>query len=61
MYLSSTTSPIRDVEEVFASEVYRALPFVDNGELKGIVTTTDVIACMLTHLKIIHFSVIAYT
>jgi CBS domain-containing protein len=38
---------IREVAEIFAKEEYHALPVVDNGELKGIVTTTDVIAYLL--------------
>jgi len=38
---------IRDVAEIFAKEEYHALPVVDNGDLQGIVTTTDVIAYML--------------
>ena len=38
---------IRDVAKIFAKEEYHALPVVDNGELKGIVTTTDVITYML--------------
>ncbi len=45
-----TVSPndsIRDVAEIFAKEEYHALPVVENGELKGIVTTTDVISYML--------------
>jgi CBS domain-containing protein len=44
--VESETS-IRDVAEIFATENYHALPVVDNGELKGIVTTTDVIKYML--------------
>jgi CBS domain-containing protein len=43
----SPTASIRDVAEIFVKEEYHALPVVDNGELKGIVTTTDVIAYML--------------
>lgn len=38
---------IKDVAEVFAKEDFHALPVVDNGELKGIVTTTDVIKYFL--------------
>ncbi|MBS7255154.1 CBS domain-containing protein [Flavobacterium branchiicola] len=34
---------VRDLAEIFAKEEFHALPVVDNGELKGIVTTTDVI------------------
>lgn len=43
----SSEDLIRDVAEIFATEEYHALPVVDNGELKGIVTTTDLIAYML--------------
>jgi CBS domain-containing protein len=38
---------IKDVAEIFAKEEFHALPVVENGELKGIVTTTDVISYML--------------
>lgn len=38
---------IKDVAEVFAKEDFHALPVVDHGELKGIVTTTDVIKYFL--------------
>jgi CBS domain-containing protein len=38
---------IKEVAEIFAKEEYHALPVVDGGELKGIVTTTDVIGYML--------------
>jgi CBS domain-containing protein len=43
----SSDISIREVAEIFAKEEYHSLPVVDNGELKGIVTTTDVIAYML--------------
>ena len=38
---------IRDLAEIFAKEDFHALPVVDKGELKGIVTTTDVIKYFL--------------
>lgn len=38
---------IKSVAEIFASEEFHALPVVENGELRGIVTTTDVIRYML--------------
>ncbi|RZS98184.1 CBS domain-containing protein [Cecembia calidifontis] len=38
---------IRDVAEIFANEEFHALPVVDGEELKGIVTTTDIIQYML--------------
>lgn len=43
----SSEDTIRNLAEIFSKEEYHALPVVDNGELKGIVTTTDVIAYML--------------
>ncbi len=42
---SDTT--IREVAEIFSEAEYHSLPVVDNDELKGIVTTTDVIKYML--------------
>ncbi|WP_343696207.1 CBS domain-containing protein [Flavobacterium sp.] len=38
---------IKDLASTFAKEEFHALPVVDNGELKGIVTTTDVIKYFL--------------
>lgn len=38
---SSTT--IKEVAEILAKKEFHALPVVDNGELVGIVTTTDLI------------------
>lgn len=38
---------IRDLAEIFSKEEFHALPVVDNGELSGIVTTTDVIKYFL--------------
>jgi CBS domain-containing protein len=38
---------IRDVAVIFATEEFHALPVVDGDELKGIVTTTDIIKYML--------------
>ncbi len=43
----SPDTTIREVAEIFSAEEYHALPVVENGELKGIVTTTDVIKYML--------------
>ena len=40
-------TPIREVAEIFASKGFHALPVVEDGKLKGIVTTTDVIKYML--------------
>lgn len=38
---------IREVAEILASEEYHALPVIENGQLVGIVTTTDVIKYLL--------------
>lgn len=43
----SSDLSIREVAEIFSKEEYHSLPVIDNGELKGIVTTTDVISYML--------------
>lgn len=40
-------TPIKDVAEIFANKGFHALPVVEGNELKGIVTTTDVIKYML--------------
>ncbi|MDP5198448.1 CBS domain-containing protein [Flavobacterium sp. DG2-3] len=45
-----TVSPdliIRDLAEIFVTEEFHAVPVVDQGELKGIVTTTDVLKYFL--------------
>jgi CBS domain-containing protein len=38
---------IRDLAEIFVKEEFHALPVVDHGELKGIITTTDVLKYFL--------------
>ncbi|MBX2923332.1 MAG: CBS domain-containing protein [Chitinophagaceae bacterium] len=38
---------IKDVAEIFSEAEYHSLPVVDGDELKGIVTTTDVIKYLL--------------
>lgn len=43
----SSDTIIRDLAEIFVKEEFHALPVVDNGELKGIVTTTDVLKYFL--------------
>lgn len=43
----SPNDSIRDVAEIFANEEFHALPVVEGEELKGIVTTTDIIKYML--------------
>lgn len=43
----SSDTIIRDLAEIFVKEEFHALPVVDNGELKGIVTTSDVMKYLL--------------
>jgi CBS domain-containing protein len=43
----SVTDSIKDIAEIFANEEFHALPVVEGEELKGIVTTTDVIKYLL--------------
>ena len=43
----SSDTIIRDLADIFSKEEFHALPVVDNDELKGIVTTTDVIRYFL--------------
>lgn len=43
----SQETPIKEVAEIFATEHFHALPVTDGDQLKGIVTTTDVIKYML--------------
>jgi CBS domain-containing protein len=43
----SEDDSIKDVAEIFVNEEFHALPVVDGHELKGIVTTTDVIRYLL--------------
>ena len=43
----SSDTIIRDLAEIFVKEDFHALPVVDNGQLKGIVTTTDVVRYFL--------------
>lgn len=38
---------IKDLAEIFSKEDFHALPVVDDGQLQGIVTTTDVIKYLL--------------
>jgi len=42
------TDSVKDVAEIFAKEEFHALPVVEGDELKGIVTTTDVINYLLS-------------
>ncbi|MBS9523788.1 CBS domain-containing protein [Litoribacter ruber] len=43
----SKSQTVEEVAKIFTSEDFHALPVVDDGELYGIVTTTDVIRYML--------------
>ncbi|WP_243416283.1 CBS domain-containing protein [Flavobacterium sp. HTF] len=43
----SSETIIKDLAEIFVKEEFHALPVVDNGQLKGIVTTTDVIRYLI--------------
>jgi CBS domain-containing protein len=43
----SEDDSIKDVAEIFVNEEFHALPVVAGHELKGIVTTTDVIRYLL--------------
>ncbi|WP_149242489.1 CBS domain-containing protein [Dyadobacter sp. 32] len=46
--LVEADQPIKEVAEIFSKEEYHALPVIDQqGNLTGIVTTTDVIRYML--------------
>lgn len=43
----STETSVKEVAEIFAKEDFHSLPVVEGGELKGIVTSTDVIKYLL--------------
>lgn len=43
----SSSNSIKEVAEILASKEFHALPVVDNNELVGIVTTTDLINYLL--------------
>lgn len=43
----STDDSLRKVAEIFAEEEFHALPVVEEGKLKGIITTTDLIKQLL--------------
>lgn len=47
--VSSTTS-IKEVAQILAKKEFHALPVVDDGELVGMVTTTDLINFLIIHL-----------
>jgi len=43
----TSETPIKEVAQFLAKREFHALPVVDNGKLKGIVTTTDLINYLL--------------
>ena len=43
----NSEATIKDVAEILAKKEFHAIPVVDNGELVGIVTTTDLINYLL--------------
>ncbi|WP_426431329.1 HPP family protein [Winogradskyella sp. HB-48] len=45
-----STATIKEVAEILSKEEFHALPVVDNGNLVGIVTTTDLINYLLKQL-----------
>ncbi|GAB4164953.1 MAG: CBS domain-containing protein [Winogradskyella sp.] len=45
-----STATIKEVANILAKEEFHALPVVDNGNLVGIVTTTDLINYLLKQL-----------
>ncbi len=46
----SPTQTIREVAEILAHREFHALPVVENGEVVGMVTTTDLIRYFLSHM-----------
>ena len=44
----TSSNSIKDVAEIFATREFHALPVIDNNQLVGIVTTTDVIRYLLS-------------
>ena len=44
----SSSNSIKEVAEIFANQEFHALPVVNNNQLVGIVTTTDVIKYLLS-------------
>lgn len=46
----SSSNSIKDVAEIFATKEYHALPVVENNELVGIVTTTDLIRHLINQI-----------
>ncbi|TVP47350.1 MAG: CBS domain-containing protein [Mongoliibacter sp.] len=48
----STKDSLQKVAQIFAEEEFHALPVVEDGKLKGIITTTDLIKQMLIDSKL---------
>ena len=46
----SSNTTIKEVAIVLAAKEYHALPVIDDGELKGIVTTTDLLNYLTEHI-----------
>jgi len=46
----TSSASIKELAEIFVKQEYHAIPVIDNDELVGIVTTTDVIEYLLTKL-----------
>lgn len=46
----SPSTSIKEVAEIFATKEFHALPVVDNNQLVGIVTTTDLIKYLINQL-----------
>ncbi|GAA4271845.1 CBS domain-containing protein [Aquimarina gracilis] len=43
----NSTTTVKEVAEILSKKEFHALPVIDNGKLKGIVTTTDLINYLL--------------
>ena len=43
----SSSTTIKEVAEILAQKEFHAIPVIDNGELTGIVTTTDLIKYLI--------------
>ena len=43
----SPDQTVRDVTEILSKQSFHSLPVVENGELKGVITTTDLLKYFL--------------
>lgn len=50
LYMVPPNSTIKDVAELLSKKEFHALPVVEDNELVGIVTTTDLINYLIEHL-----------